>query len=674
MPFSYRGLTISRVGIVGSGNIGPDIALHFLKSVQPFGGTVVVVDVAQEALDRGRAKLEQKVAKGRESGAFAPDVADAMLRNIAFTTDYSALRDADLVIEAATENLGIKQRIFAQLEDTCRSDAVLASNSSHIEPRLIFEKMRRRDRAVVLHYFFPAERNPIVEIVPGEDTSARLVDQLDAVYEQIGKIPVRVGGRYGYAVNPVFEGLFLAAALCVEEGLGTVKEVDTAAKRALGLGIGPFTAMNLTGGNPITDHALDEMTSRIGPWFRSPKLMKETMAAKTPWDVAKRDEKVVLAPERETAIADFMLGAYFGLVGEILDSGIVSLSDLELAVETGLVIRPPFAMMNEIGVERALHLVERYAAAHPGFPVPRCIASQAACGGRPFTIPYVLRHDVDGVAVVTIRRPQVLNALNDDVYLQLYNEFRAIQADPLIAAAVLTGFGTKAFVSGADVKFLAAIRTPDEGFTTSERSKQAGNLIERLGKPVVCALNGFALGGGSELAMCCTARLVKKGLRMAFGQPEPNLGIVPGAGATQRLPRIVGFDRASQMLRTGKTLSSTEAVACGFARAEVEGDVVEAAIALARDAAAGRVKLEHVDARPMKSPDELSPVELGHLSKAIDGLICRAVVEGCRLPLDEGLRFESQMFGACCATEDMRLGVSEFLTHGAKGKAEFVHR
>ncbi|HUX34069.1 MAG TPA: 3-hydroxyacyl-CoA dehydrogenase/enoyl-CoA hydratase family protein [Gemmatimonadaceae bacterium] len=673
MAFQFRGLALSKVGVVGSGNIGPDIALHFAKALAPDGVAVVVVDIAPDALARGRAKLEQKVAKARETKAFSDRQAAAILAAVTFTDDYAHLADAGLVVEAATENLDVKKRIFAQLEALVPADAVLASNSSHIEPELIFSGLRDRGRALVLHYFFPAERNPVVEIVSGPDTSPALADDLLGFYEAIGKVPVRVHGRYGYAVNPVFEGLFLAAALCVEEGMGTVKEVDAAAKRALGLGIGPFTAMNLTGGNPITAHALDEMTTRVGPWFRSPQLMKDAMAAGRPWDVARRNEAVELPADRERVIGDAMLGAYFGLVGEILDSGIVSLGDLELAVELGLVVRAPFAFMNALGVDRALALVQAYAAAHPGFPVPAALAAQARAG-RPFDIPYVLRRDADDVAVLTIRRPQVLNALNDEVYRQLQERFAALRDDPRIRAVVLTAFGTKAFVSGADINFLASIATPDEGFRTSQRSKEAGNLIERLGKPVVCALNGSAFGGGSELAMCCTTRIARSGLAVAMAQPEANLGIVPGAGATQRLPRLVGVERAAEMLRTGRPLSGAEAVACGLIREEVDGDVVDAAIRLARAAADGDVTLAALDPRPLDVPPVLPDLALGHLSQAIDRLMCRAIVEGCRQPLDGGLRFESEMFGACCATEDMRIGVRNFFDHGPRAHAEFVHR
>lgn len=669
-------LVLSRVGVVGSGQIGPDIALHFARALHAHDVPIIVVDVSADALTRGRAKLEQKVAKAIEAGALTPSAAETIRRLVHFTGDDEELRGADLVVEAATENLEIKRQIFARLEEVCGSQAILASNSSHIEPERLFADLAHPERALVIHYFFPAERNPLVEIVPipgAAGTSAALTASVMSLYESLGKVPIRVGSRYGFAVNPVFEGLFLAAALAVEAGLGSTREVDAAARRALRLGIGPFTAMNLTGGNPITHHALDEMTSLLGPWFRSPRLLNDAMASRAPWDVPKRDESIALAPEREERIADAMLGAYFGICGEIVDSGIVSLSDLELAVEIGLSMRPPFASMNELGLARALRLVETYAAQHPGFPIPRCLREQAE-RGRPFEVSHVLRRDDGDVAILTIRRPQVLNALDEDLYEELYRRFVEVRDDARIAAVVLTGFGTKAFISGADVNFLARIATPLDGTATAERSKRVGNLIEHLGKPVVCALNGFALGGGSELALCCSARIARKGLPLAISQPEANLGIVPGAGATQRLPRLVGVELAAAMLRTARALSGAEAVACGLVRQEVEGDLIAAATQLARDAAAGKVTLEHVDPRPLSGMTPLPAVDLGHRSRVIDALICRAITEGCQRPLAEGLRLESEMFGSCCATEDMRLGVKTFQESGPRAKAAFVHR
>ena len=672
MPYCSPALSVAKIGVIGSGQIGPDIALYFAKTLSAHGVSVVVVDIAADALDRGRAKLEQKLAKGRESGAFRPEAATAVAQAVSFSSDYEQLRGANLIIEAATENLTIKRSIFARVEEVCSASAVLASNSSHLEPERIFEGLAHPGRALVIHYFFPAERNPVVEIVSGKETDPALTHRMLAFYEAIGKVPLPVGSRYGFAINPVFEGIFLAAALAVEAGLGTTREVDAAARRALGLGVGPFTAMNLTGGNPITNHGLDEITTVAGPWFRSPRLMKEAIASGRPWEVAGRGEELPLPFEKEQPIAALMRGAYFGLVGQIFDSGIISLADLELGVELGLAMRAPFELMNEIGVGPVLALVEAYAREHSGFQVPNCLRRQARTG-QPFEIPYLLRRDVDGVAVLTIRRPAVLNALNEAVYAQLTRHFTVLQHDPKITAVVLTGFGTKAFVSGADVNFLARIAGPEEGIATSQQSQAPGNLIESLGKPVICALNGPAIGGGNELAMCCTARIARRGLPVAASQPEANLGIVPGSGATQRLPRLVGVETAATMLRTGRPLSGAEAVRAGLIREEVEGDLLEAAIGLARRAARGELELAPLDPRPLRTPDELPPTDLGDLSRATDRLICRAIIEGCRRPLREGLRLESELFGACCASDDMRIGVGTFLAEGPRARASFVH-
>ncbi len=314
----------------------------------------------------------------------------------------------------------------------------------------------------MVHYFFPAERNPLVEIVPGEETSEEVAAWLLDFYEAIGKVPIRVESRYGYAIDPIFEGLFQAAALAVEEGLGTTREVDDVAREVLGLAVGPFTAMNLTGGNPITAHGLDEMSQRVNPWFRTPEIMKKAMAMGTPWDVPSRDESVEVAPERAAAIRERMTGAYFGLANEVLSSGIVSLADLELGCELALVIRPPFSFMNQVGVGAALEKVRSYQQLYPSFPVSEALVSREA-SGMPWEIPHVIRRDYEDIAVLVIRRPQVLNALNLEVYRQLAAHLEALRKDESVRGVVITGFGRKAFVSGADVSMLARISSREEG-------------------------------------------------------------------------------------------------------------------------------------------------------------------------------------------------------------------
>jgi enoyl-CoA hydratase/3-hydroxyacyl-CoA dehydrogenase len=643
------------------------------KVLEPDGVSVVVVDIAPAALDAGRAKLAKKVDKGVETKAFTAEQGSAMKANVTFTEDYEALRGADLVIEAASEELGLKQRIFAHVEDLAAPNSILASNSSHLEPERIFTQVQNPSRALVIHYFFPAERNPVVEIVPAAATSAEVVDWLLAFYEAIGKVPIRVQSRYGYAIDPIFEGLFQAAALLVEQGLGTVKEVDWVARKALGLGVGPFTAMNLTGGNPITAHGLDEAHERVNAWFETPSIMKDAVASGEAWDVPARGESVEVDSERATVIEDRMVGAYFGLVNEVLSSGIVSLADLELGAAIGLVIRPPFAFMNEVGLDAALERVRAYREAHPSFPIGAALVQRAA-SGEPWDISHVLRRDEDAIAVLTIRRPHVLNALNQDVFDQLERHFDAIAADESIRGVVLTGFGRKAFVSGADVSMLARIDSAQAGERQSMSSHAVLDRIESFEKPVVCAYNGLAFGGGNELGMACHARIARRGVAPLAAQPEPNLGIIPGAGATQRLPRWIGLANAWPLLRTGRPISSAEALELGLIREEIDGDVVAAAVALARAAADGTETLTPIPKGPMTIPDELPDVDIGHLSRAVDEVLQRAVLEGARMPLKEGLRFECKCFGEVCALEDMRIGVDNFINHGPRSKAKFVHR
>jgi len=673
MSFTHAGRAIDKVAVIGSGQIGPDIALYFTKVLSPHGVSIVVVDVAEDALQRGQEKLSKKIQKGVETGAFSPEQQQQMESHVTFTSDYEQVRGADFVLEAATEDKGLKQRIFGQIEALVGEAAILASNSSHLEPEAIFESSETKHRTTVIHYFFPAERNMLVEVVPGAQTDPAITEWLMSFYEAIGKAPIQVKSRYGYAIDPVFEGLFLASALIAEQGIATTAQIDQVATKALGLGVGSFTAMNLTGGNPLTAVGLDHYTTKIHSWFRTPDSLKEHVASGEPWDVAKRGEKVDVPDDVAAQVTDLLRGAYFGLCGEILDAGLVSVADFDMGLELGLVMKPAFRFMNELGTAEALRLVEAYANQHEGFPVPRCISERGATN-EPFDIPTVIRRDEEGVAILTIRRPRVLNALDQGVFDELQRRFAEVEQDDSVQAAVLTGFGVKAFVSGADVGFLAKIEDEAHGEATSRGSQQVLDFIEDLDKPVVCAMNGLAFGGGNELAMACTARIARKGLKVLAAQPEPNLGIIPGAGGTQRLPRLIGVEPAAELLRTGRPISSARALELGLIGAEVEGDLVGAAVKLARELALGAIERPSIRREPMDdAPDALPDVDIGHLSRAVDGILCKAIIDGAKMNLRDAIAYEAKCFGEICGTKDMRIGVENFMTNGPRSKAPFIH-
>ena len=383
------------------------------------------------------------------------------------------------------------------------------------------------------------------------------------------------------------------------------------------------------------------MHDSLNAWFRVPDRLKQLLESKSDWVVPGRGEQIEVSPEQEKQISEELMGAYFAIVCDMLDAGIITTSDFDLLISVALDMKPPFSFMNSVGVKKAFELVENFANKYPPMPVSKKLKKQAA-SGNPWEILDVLFEKREDVGIITIRRPKALNALNSKVFKELNTYCDLIRNDSGIKAAVITGFGNKAFVAGADIKEMAGLSDPAQGEHFARIGQIASAELEKLGKPVVAALNGFALGGGCELAMCCTARVAPKGMKFFAGQPEVNLGLIPGMGGTQRLPRLVGFDRASEMIRTAKPISSAQALEFGLINEEVEGDVLERAIVLARDIAYGRINPKPMETGPVSnSPDKLPDVEIGHLSKAIDKLAVQAIVEGGKMTLEDGLKNEA---------------------------------
>jgi enoyl-CoA hydratase/carnithine racemase len=248
-----------------------------------------------------------------------------------------------------------------------------------------------------------------------------------------------------------------------------------------------------------------------------------------------------------------------------------------------------------------------------------------------------------GVATVTINRPKVLNALNTQTFDELRRVMLDLRHDADVGAVILTGAGDRAFVAGADIKELS-VQTPDGGRDRAMRGQHVLDLIENLGKPVVAAINGYALGGGCELAMACTIRIAADTANL--GQPEINLGIIPGYGGTQRLARLIGRGRALDLLLSGDQVSAAEAHRIGL---------VDRVVA-AGDLAAETRKL--AQALALKAPVAMR-------------YIIEAVNKGLQMPLAEGQAFEATLFGLVSATDDMKEGTRAFLE---KRKPEFKGR
>ncbi len=241
--------------------------------------------------------------------------------------------------------------------------------------------------------------------------------------------------------------------------------------------------------------------------------------------------------------------------------------------------------------------------------------------------------DETGIAQVTVNRPDALNALSGAVLEELGAAFDRVTAEPGIRAAILTGAGDKAFVAGADISELAAL-TPTGAREYAERGHAVFRKIELCGKPVVAAVNGYALGGGMELAMACTVRFASETAK--FGQPEVKLGLIPGFGGTQRLPRLVGRGRALELLLSGEPVSAAEAYRIGLVNAVTPSSEL---IAFSRSWLLKALA---------NGPEALK-------------LILSTVDAGLELDLADALQLEAAAFESCAATEDWREGTRAFL-------------
>ena len=249
----------------------------------------------------------------------------------------------------------------------------------------------------------------------------------------------------------------------------------------------------------------------------------------------------------------------------------------------------------------------------------------------------------DALGIVTINRPASLNALNGEVYTELYQLFEEIENDAGVRVVILTGSGEKAFVAGSDITEMQPLNSKEiRGF--AEKGRKASDRIYTLSKPVIAAINGFALGGGCELTMCCDLRIASENAR--FGQPEVNVGVIPGAGGTQRLTRLIGMARAKELIYTGDMIDASTALNWGLVNKVVplENLMTEA------KALAGKLLT--------KSGRILS------LAKA-------AVTGGANMGLPDALDLETQHFALCFDTEDQKEGMKAFME---KRKAEFKNK
>ncbi len=617
-------MAIEHILVIGAGTMGSGVAQCAAQS----GYKVTMMDTTEEYVQKGMDKINKTLQKGIEKGKMTQDKADKVRSFITITTDFTeAAKTADLVIEAVFEEMNIKVELFKKLNQLCKPEVILTSNTSSLSITELAKITDHPERFAGLHFFNPAAINKLLEVVAGEQTSREVMDILLHLGVQLGKIPLNVKDAPGFAVNRYFVPFLNEACKLYEEGVANIPTIDQAAMDGFKIGMGPFKLMNFTG-IPIAFHAETTLYNKLGEAYKPADALKKQFESGQEWDLSGevQIDKLEIVKRR-------LLGCTWGIAAELVNQDVTSPDDVDRGAVIGLRWEAgPFAMMNNIGTKDALTILEDYSQATKGvWKVPENIKSLGA-ENKPWPLPFVKWYKDNFLGYVQINRPEALNALNSKLLRDLEDAVEELGKDEEIRALIITGNGN-AFVAGADIKEMMG-QTLEESREYTRYGQEVFSKIENLNKPVIAAVNGFALGGGCELALACDIIVASE--KAKFGLPEVNLGIHPGFGGTQRLPRLIGRARAKELIFTGNMISAEDAYNIGLANRVVKSEnLMSEARTIAKNIAA-------------KGPIAVSQAK-------------QVINKGLEVDLSEGLNMELDSIAIAFNTEDKKEGMEAFV-------------
>jgi enoyl-CoA hydratase/3-hydroxyacyl-CoA dehydrogenase len=661
---------VRKVAVIGAGNMGSGIA----QKAATEGFSVVLVDLDEVKVARGLSIVDETLSEGVQRKVFREDDARAIRARIDGTADWSRLSDVDLAVEAVFEDLEVKRSVFKRLEEACPPDAILATNTSSFLVSDLARGLRRPERMLGLHYFYHPAKNRLVEVIAGEATAPGVAAAAWTVQEMLGKTPIRSADASGFIVNRFFVPWLNEAVRLLEEGAGDVATIEAAAKATFGIGMGPFELMNVTG-IPIALHAASTLGEAFGPFYAPSPRLAAQVAAGAPWDLSGTAD-----PSRSDAIAARLLAVTFLVATSLVDEGVGTIEDTDIGARVGLRWpRGPFETINRFGIMAAGELVGQFGGSWD-IPVPGILSLQWR-SRQPFTFELVTTAIADGVATLTINRPDAMNALNETVVAQLHQAFKAAADDPGVRGIVIAGAG-KAFIAGADIRFF--VRAMESGdLKRIVDFTRAGHAllhdIETCEKPVVARLHGLALGGGLELACACHVLIATP--RASFAFPETGIGIYPGLGGTQRPTRRIGVGLTRWLVMSGHTLSAEEAASIGFVDAVVPHEALDAACRAAieggrRAPEAAVLSERHKALESFFARNDAETLRLGRADTGGDEALGKAmkrvgfkapialrlagklIESGASVPLQEGLAMELAHLEEIFSTKDAYEGLS----------------
>ncbi len=673
---------VFKAAVVGAGTMGGQIA----QTIAAAGFPVVLKDISEElvqaGLDEARNVTAGQVGKLVKRGKLTDEQAQAQIAEIVGriegTTSYGSFGDVDFVIEAVPERMEIKHAVFAELDASTPGHAILASNTSSLSITEIGEATLRPDKVVGFHYFYPASLLPLIEIIEGEDTSQETVTAAVTFAQAIRKQPITCAEVPGFVVNRILNAGSSEIWRAQEEKSLSIKLIDEGLGAANVLPMGPYFLFNLLGLDTVL-HVAEHLAESYGPErFYVPKGMQKLVSqgklgAKTGGDGFYNPAgESNLEGEAEPDVAELVELLTLKTFVEaclVLEEGVAGHRDIDFGLMAGAGLdpqrglMPPFMRADVDGLDTVLERLENAVEHHGERFAPPTILRRFVAQGRlgkksgqgfyaypqpdaddsapPTQVVKLQTLPVPGgdgagadggggVAIAWLANGQ-MNAIAPAVIEDLGKVWAHVKAaDPPIRALVIASSNPFLYSAGADIKAFTQL---DEA-GGRQLVDDAHALFRELGSEgiaTIAAVNGLAFGGGCELAMSCDLRIVARSA--VFGQPEIKLGIIPGFGGTQRLPRLVGQSKALEMNLIGDPLLAEEAYEYGLASAVVDDhELLDTALAWARRLAG-------------QAPLALEQIK--RVSAAGD--------------LDEGIAAEKAGFATVFASDDAREGIAAFL-------------
>jgi enoyl-CoA hydratase/3-hydroxyacyl-CoA dehydrogenase len=660
---------VFKAAVVGAGTMGGQIA----QTIAASGIPVVLKDIDEELVQAGLAEarnvtggqIGKLVEKGRLSAEQGEAQIEEVIGRIHGTTSYEAFGDVDFVVEAVPEKMEIKQTVFAELDAATPGHAILASNTSSLSITEMGEATLRPDKVIGFHYFYPASVMPLIEIVEGEDTSAETLAATITFAQSIRKQPITCAEVPGFVVNRILNsGTSEIWREQEQKGL-SIKKIDEGVGAAGVIPVGPYYLVNLLGLDTVL-HVAEHLVESYGEErFYVPKGMQKLVAegklgAKTGGDgfydpQGEPNLPGDAEPDVQELIELLTLKTFLEAC-LVLEEGVATHRDIDFGLMAGAGLdprrglMPPFMKADAEGLDTILERMENAQERHGERFTPPTILRRLVAQGRLgqktgqgfYAYPQpdaeqpaeVIKLETrpDGVAIAWLANGQ-MNSISPQVVQDLEKVWAKVK-ESRVRALVIASANPFLFSAGADIK---AFTTMDES-SGEQLIGTAHALFKELGSngvATIAAVNGLAFGGGCELAMACDVRIAARSA--LFGQPEVKLGIIPGFGGTQRLPRLVGVSKALEMNLVGDPVLAEEAFEFGLCNRTVEDhELLDTALMWARKLAG-------------QAP--LAVEQIKRVSGAGD--------------LDAGIEAEKRAFASVFASEDAKEGIAAFLAKRA---------